>query len=382
MKPKVLIVDDRVENLVALEKVLQDIDVEFCRAISGNDAIAQTLEHEFALILIDVQMPEMDGYETVEILRHEKKNRHIPVIFMSAIYSDDYYKIKGIETGAVDFLSKPINPEILNGKVSFFIDYYKQRKQVEETAEILKEQNRKLEKSESELKKLNSAKDKILSIIGHDLRGPLNGIIGYSDLLLSDISHFNPNELESHITSIKRISTGLYTLLKNLLDWARLQTGDFDFNPEKVCINEAIKEVVELFEGNFEHKQIQFSTEIEESHCVWVDRNMMHTIFRNLVSNSIKFCNEGGKISILSKNNGDVIEMCVIDNGVGLSEIKINEILNFTHIQSTSGTNEESGTGLGLSLCMEMIKKNNGTLSIESEPGVKTEFRFVLPVSN
>jgi len=379
MKPKVLIVDDRAENLVALERVLQDLDVEFFRALTGNDAIAKTLEHEFALILIDVQMPEMDGYETVEILREEKKNRYIPVIFMSAIYSDDYFKIKGIEKGAVDFLSKPIISEILIGKVKFFIDYYLQRKMVENAAEMLTRQNERLEESEKALKKLNMAKDQILSIIGHDLRGPLNGIIGYTDLILSGIGDYEKDEIELHISSIKRISTGLYNLLKNLLDWARIQTNDFEYNPEKVNIIETINGVLDIFSGNLEHKGITVECNIGENHSVYVDRNMLETIFRNLISNSIKFSPSEGHIRIESKSIPGFFEVDVIDNGIGLSEDQIDSLLNSDQIKSTDGTNNESGTGLGLSLCKELIRKNNGIMTISSRPKIETIFHVKLP---
>ncbi|MDY6934715.1 MAG: diguanylate cyclase [Spirochaetota bacterium] len=131
-KFKILIVDDKVENLIALERLLADLDLEFIRASSGNEALAKTLEYEFTLALIDVQMPEMDGYETVELLRQDDKSKLLPIIFVSAIYKNDYYQIKGIETGAVDFITKPIIPEILLGKVRVFLDLYRHRKELEE----------------------------------------------------------------------------------------------------------------------------------------------------------------------------------------------------------------------------------------------------------
>jgi DNA-binding response OmpR family regulator len=137
-KPKILIVDDLETNLFALEILLEDMDVEIIQALSGNDALAATLEHDFALALIDVQMPEMDGFETVSIMRSTKKTELLPVIFISAIYQDDFYKVKGIESGAVDFLVKPINPIILKGKVNIFLNLYKQRRDLETALENVK----------------------------------------------------------------------------------------------------------------------------------------------------------------------------------------------------------------------------------------------------
>jgi len=132
-KPKILIVDDKRENLVALEVVLKGLDVEFVRALSGNEALGHTLKHEFALGIFDVQMPEMDGFETLEIIHDDDDISYFPVIFVSAIYKEDQYVLKGIETGAVDFISKPIVPAILQGKVQVFLDLYKQKKLLEST---------------------------------------------------------------------------------------------------------------------------------------------------------------------------------------------------------------------------------------------------------
>jgi CheY-like chemotaxis protein len=137
-KPKILIVDDKAENLVALETLLCDLDVDFVRALSGNEALQKTLEHQFALALIDVQMPEMDGFETVQFMRQSKATALLPVIFVSAIYNTDYYKIKGVQAGAVDFITKPVVPEILIGKVRIFLQLHQQRLQLEHMVKELR----------------------------------------------------------------------------------------------------------------------------------------------------------------------------------------------------------------------------------------------------
>lgn len=137
-KPKILIVDDKFANLVALETLLRNSQVEFVRALSGNEALAMTLKHEFALGIIDVQMPDMDGYETVELIHNDPHISYFPVIFVSAIHKDEFYVVKGIETGAVDFISKPIQPQVLRGKVKVFLDLYRQKKQLEESNKELK----------------------------------------------------------------------------------------------------------------------------------------------------------------------------------------------------------------------------------------------------
>ncbi len=164
-KPKILIVDDRIENLIALEELLADLDVEFVRAASGNEALKKTLKNEFAIALVDVQMPGMDGYEMVEFIRQEKKTKYLPVIFLSATYREDHHQVKGIQTGAVDFITKPINQEILIGKIRVFLDLYNHKlllqeahdeleQQVEERTDKLLKANEELEQHRKDLEKI------------------------------------------------------------------------------------------------------------------------------------------------------------------------------------------------------------------------------------
>ncbi len=151
-KSKILLVDDKIENLIALETLLADLDVEFVRATSGNEALKKTLKNEFAIALVDVQMPGMDGYEMVEFIRQEKKTKYLPVIFLSAMYKEDYYHVKGIRTGAVDFITKPINPEILIGKVRVFLDLYNHKLLLQKAHDELKQR---VEERTVELAKAN-----------------------------------------------------------------------------------------------------------------------------------------------------------------------------------------------------------------------------------
>jgi len=183
LKPKILIVDDNISNILVIEEVLSDLDVELIRAKSGLEAIEQTKKHEFALILMDVQMPGMDGFETVEIIRQDSKNLLLPIIYITAIYNENYYRTKGIKTGAVDFITKPLIPDLFIGKVTLFVNLYKQRIVLEEEVEKRKEAEEEMKLARDEAREAAHAKQLFLSTMSHEIRTPLNAIVNTAKLL-------------------------------------------------------------------------------------------------------------------------------------------------------------------------------------------------------
>lgn len=501
---KILIVDDKVENLVSLETLLSDLEVEFIRALSGNEALEKTLEHEFALVLIDVQMPEMDGFETVRLMRQVKKTKYLPVIFVSAIYSDDYYKIKGIESGAVDFIAKPIVPEILIGKARVFLDLYIQKRELEDEinlrnriekeliksekkyhslfdgvpaglyrttkdgkflavnaamakilgynskekvvkekaskfyineedrgnwskdiekngvihnfetqllrldgkkiwiqdnaravvdpegkllyyeGNILDETQRKeaeeaLKKSEAELRKANDAKDKLFSVVSHDLRGPVGNLNHFLEELVDHPDLFSKEEAEEILKLLRISASSTFNLLENLLSWARSQIGEIKYKPEKINLNELVFENVSLLESNARLKDIKLTSDIPKELKAKIDKNMISTVVRNLISNAIKFTNEGGKVNVTALENGKAVEVSVEDSGIGMDEKTLKKIFDPLAGHSTSGTKGEKGTGLGLNLCIDFVKRNKGKIWVESKVGKGSKFKFTLP---
>lgn len=243
----------------------------------------------------------------------------------------------------------------------------------------------KVEERTEELREINSAKDKLFSIIAHDLKNPFNALIGYSSLLGEYHEEFSEEEKKKHIKAINDISQGTYKLLENLLEWSRSQMGTIEFNPELLSLNLLIAEVYEILEPSASKKSIIINSNIEENLRVYADKNMLSLIIRNLLSNAIKFTPKDGKISVSAEliiNNleDDVVKISVIDTGVGIPAERLAKLFKLEDSFSTKGTENEHGTGLGLVLCKEFADKHGGTIEVDSKPGEGSRFIVILPV--
>jgi len=387
-RQKILIVDDKSANLFALEQVLHQLDVEIVKASNGNDALIAILNHEFALTILDVQMPDMDGYELAEFIRSEEKSKFLPVIFLSAVFSDDFHVFKGYKSGAVDFITKPFNPDVLISKVEIFLKLDKQKKELNYKnslyeKEIYERKNveESLRKSEQKLQELNSTKDKFFSILAHDLRNPFNTIMGFSELLLTQRNLINQEKAEHFYKLIRDASKSAYNLLSNLLEWSRSQTGTISFIPIPFDIGNTITENLKLLEGSAAEKNIQLKSEITENIQVYADINMLTTILRNLLSNAIKFTHNNGEIKINAFKKSDFVHISIVDNGVGIKSEQLKGLFKIDSSKSTPGTNEELGTGLGLILCKEFVERNGGVIGVESKLGTGSTFTFSVPIN-
>ncbi len=236
-----------------------------------------------------------------------------------------------------------------------------------------------LSKSEIELKELNAAKDKYFSILAHDLRSPFNSLVGFSDLLENEFENLDKEEIKKSARNINLSAKNLLKLINNLLEWSMFQAGKMEFKPEKDDLRKTVEEVINIIQGNAIQKSINIKNNIKEGTNVWADNFMLHSIFQNLISNSIKFTERGGSIEISSAEIDGFIKICVSDTGIGINEDDITKIFDIKKSHSTKGTDNESGTGLGLNLCKELIKKHGGEIFVESKKGVGTKFIFTLP---
>jgi signal transduction histidine kinase len=237
-----------------------------------------------------------------------------------------------------------------------------------------------IEKQRKELESINATKDKFFSIIAHDLKNPFASLIGASDFLVNSSDELSPEQLKSFHEIINQSARTGYRLLENLLEWARMQTGTMAFKPKMVDLWNLVNEVVILLTGSAEQKDINLIARIDENLSAIVDENMINTVVRNLVSNAIKFTGRGGEIIVSSMLTDHFIEITVSDNGIGIPKDKIGKLFRIDEKMIQNGTENETGTGLGLILCKEFIERHKGKIRVESDLGKGSKFIFTIPV--
>jgi two-component system sensor histidine kinase/response regulator len=379
-KPEVLIVDDRQENLYILDRMLKALDVKVVQALSGAEALNLALEHDFCVAIVDIQMPEMDGYQLVTLLRSNADTANLPVIFVSAIYSDEYHHRKGYEAGAVDFMSKPFVPEILLSKVKVFVDLFRQRRALEEEVQRRRQVEEALQEANLALSKLNADKDKFLSIISHDLRGPFNIVLGNAQLLTKKLDSMSKSDVQDMTNSIHGGARAAYNLLENLLTWSQMQrAGGIEFRPGPIELRGLAHETLEVLEQTAAQKEIGIRNLIAPGLWVQADQHMLETVIRNLTSNALKFTPRGGQVTLAAHPDGKVVTVSVKDTGIGISPADVAKLFRIDTQRSTLGTEKERGSGLGLIICKEMTERNGGQIEVESELGSGTTVEFTVP---
>lgn len=240
---------------------------------------------------------------------------------------------------------------------------------------------RKLKEQTDQLNELNRTKDKFLTILAHDLKGPFNSILGLTELLIAEYENISEEERLSYINLLYNSSNSTYKLLENLLEWARLQRGHIEIQPEELNLIDLVNESIETSLVIANQKEITIIKNIESHILVKADSNSIKTIIRNLFNNAIKYTPNGGLVKFNAFRNGNSVEVSITDTGVGMSPKTISKLFKIEESQSRLGTNNESGTGLGLILCKDIVAKNDGRIWVESEPGKGSVFKFSIPVN-
>lgn len=238
---------------------------------------------------------------------------------------------------------------------------------------------RELKESEEALQHMNATKDKLFSILAHDLKSPFNSLIGFSELLLKNYNIFSEEEKRRLFHLINTSSRKAHNLLDNLLQWSRTQTGALAVNPERFNIKEAIIENIELLSGSAKEKDISLEANDPDPVYVFADKNMISAVLRNLINNAVKFTEPGGKVTVCARDAGKMVETNVSDTGIGMSPETIKDLFSANQPRSTLGTAREKGNGLGLIICKDFVEKNGGKITINSIPGKGSEFVFSIP---
>ncbi|WP_299523701.1 PAS domain S-box protein [uncultured Lutibacter sp.] len=238
----------------------------------------------------------------------------------------------------------------------------------------------KLKESEASLKKLNATKDKLFSIIAHDLRSPFSGILGFSELLKENLKERAISQSEKYAAFINSSAKNTLVLLDNLLNWAKSQTGQISFNPQKIVLSSSIQEIIEIINSQAKIKNISLHKVQLDEIEVYADENMLRIILQNLISNAIKFTKSGGNINIVVISDENQVEISISDNGIGIDKEKLKTLFRISSNESSLGTANEKGSGLGLVLCKEFVEKQGGIIWVESEDGEGSDFKFTLPL--
>jgi two-component system sensor histidine kinase/response regulator len=359
-KPLILVVEDIPESMFSVCNILQAKGYGLAMAENGRQALEIVPEARPDLILLDIKMPEMDGYEVCEQLKKNPKTKDIPIIFLT-ISSGTAEIVKGFATGAVDYITKPFKKEELLSRVKTHLD---------------------LKCAREELKELNATKDKFFSIIAHDLRNPLQCLILYADSLHNDYDLLDDDKRKDYFHKFYNNSNLIAALLENLLEWSQSQQGIIEPHPKEIDLHALTEENIDLLEENAKKKNIAVSSQIKPETFAFADNNMIRTVIRNLISNAVKFTNPGGKVEISAaiSTNGNSVDITISDNGVGISAEDIDTLFRIdVKKKKNKGTDNEKGTGLGLILCKEFVEKNNGSIRVASEPGKGSRFTFTLP---
>lgn len=360
---KILIVDDVVSNVLLLKILLSNEKFQVCTANCGNMCIEQARAEKPDLILLDVMMPDISGFDTAVILKKDPELKDIPIIFLTALNSPADL-VKGFQVGANDFLSKPFNKEELVVRVMHQIALVAAKR-------LIEKQNREL------LATINN-RDKMYSVIAHDLRSPMASIRMVLNLVVAAISpEVVGQEIFDLVDKANKGSEDVHDLLDNLLKWTKSQTGRLTVVMQDLDLNDIIPGVVDIFEMIAATKKIKLSY-TGTSTIVRADNDMLKTIVRNFLSNAVKFSPENSSIEISVTSDADFAKISICDHGVGIAADRLDSI--FHKGETTYGTGGEEGSGLGLQLCQDFAHKIGGDVMVESVEGEGSTFSVLVPL--
>ena len=362
---KILIVDDVMSNVLLLKVLLTNEKFAIATASNGRQALEQVEKGNPDLVLLDVMMPDMSGFEVAQNLKSNPKTADIPIIFLTALNSTTDI-VKGFQVGANDFISKPFNKEELIIRVTHQISLVAAKRLI-------------LSKTE-ELQRTIAGRDKLYSVIAHDLRSPMGSIKMVLNMLILNLpAEKIGTEMYELLTMANQTTEDVFSLLDNLLKWTKSQIGKLNVVYQDVDLVEVTDSVIEIFSMVASLKKIKIREMKPEKMMVNADIDMLKTVVRNLLSNAIKFSKENSEVLVKMEEVDGMAVVSVQDHGCGISEEGQKKLLHTDTHFSTFGTNNEEGSGLGLLLCKDFVVKNGGKLWFTSKEGVGSVFSFSIP---
>ena len=383
IEAKVLIVDDLLENLLALRSLIHNDQSCVYQARSADEALALLLEHEFALAILDVKMPGMNGFELAELMRSTEKTKRIPIIFVSAVGRDMDYAFRGYESGAVDFLHKPLSPFEVRSKVAMFVELYRHRKALSQQLEAVEaarlEQEAllgELRETQAELQKAVQMRDTFMSIVSHELRTPLNGLILDVQLRKMRLEQrredaFTPDKLREMIARDERQIRSLSRLIDDMLDVSRIRTGKLSVRPQPGDLGVLAASVVESLAAGG-----QVELQVDGPTPVLMDEFRIEQVLANLLTNALRY-GAGKPIKVRVHEAGASVRVEVRDQGLGISEADQRRV--FEQFERVSDASAPQGLGLGLFISEQIVQAHDGHIELSSRLGEGSCFSVVLP---
>ena len=375
----ILIVDDRPENIISLEALLTSDRVNLISTTSPNEALKLCWENEISIALVDVQMPEMDGFELVEILKSNPKTKDIIIVFVTAISKETKYVIKGLDSGAIDYLYKPLDPYVTTAKLDSLLTIVRAQREIKQKNFELEHSQKLLIAAKELAEREKSIKENFLANMSHEIRTPINGIVGLTHLLKNTVLSIEQADM---INLIDVSSQSLLGVINDILDISKIEAGKFKIVRAETNIYELSKSVIALMKFRANEKGIGLNLNIDLNipENIMIDALRLNQILMNLLSNAIKFTETGCvelNIRMLEKKQETVdLEFSVSDTGIGIAVEAIHKIFNSFEQAEDQTAQKFGGTGLGLSIVKKMVELKGGILSLTSELNKGSVFSF------
>jgi len=367
----ILIVDDRPENLISLQKVLQAHNFEVETASSGEEALKKVLKNNYVLIILDVQMPDMDGFEVAEAISGFSKAKDTAIIFLSAVNTELKFITKGYLSGGLDYITKPVDINVLLLKIKTFYRIYEQNRKLTEIQEKL------LEEIEFR-KQAEHKKDEFISIASHELKTPLTSVKGYIQLLQRSLNRDDKTMAQNHLEKASIQLEKLNELIVDLLDISKIESGKLKFNMQSFCADNMLNNAIEMLQQS--NPDFKINKIGQTSEMVFADEMRIEQVVINFITNAIKYSPGTNQINVTINITDEKLYLAVKDFGIGIPKEQQSKIFDkFYRVEENS--NRFNGLGIGLYICSEIISRHGGTIGVKSKEDEGSEFYFIIPTN-